>query len=940
MRIKKLKIYGYGKWVDQEFDLNNGIEIFLGKNEAGKSTLMSFIHSILFGFPTRNSTLLRYEPLESSRYGGQIIAEDQQFGEVIIERVHGKVTGDVSVTLEDGTTGADALLTKVLKGINRENFQNIYSFTLSDIENVHQLNKNKLSRYLLNIGAHSTDYYLDLVDDFKKRAYDLYRPSGRIPPLNKQLTIIKEQEKKLAKIEARNESYLELIDQSNEQNQDLNKFEQKKEVLNDKIKKHEELEKNIHLLEEIEELEEKIKNTKLPRLKKDGLYLLEEKQKNIKNIREDLNVLSKKMKSKKKNIIKADVIENYYENEKEIKNLEESLPDKISELESLRRIEKEIQEQSDRYIKLKSLLNIGKESPTLIRFTSKEKLRNKELLNKLDELEIKMERNTNDLEKLKVEIEQKNEKADYYEELMWSQEYFAKIESQIMKKGKESVKSPVKKGKGLLNFLGIAGLLFLFLSVFISSTSWIFTATIGVIFIGMFFFYRQSKNKKQLTGVDESEESYAIMVKEYKNQQAIQSDWQNLLAEIDAVQMDYQDKKKEKENLLKLENELINHWERLLIKHNIPAIHSIKKAGELMVLVEEFIEVEELIKKLKDKKESLASKLVKDFSMIDNFIKENRQLNLTEKIESFRQYLKEMNHLLQIEESNMSELNRDRQRKKELLNHKEKLAIEIEHLLDSAGVKSIEEFYLLYKKKEKLEKNKSRLNFLTENIPGYDLNEKIPTKKERTMTFEKITAELKELNKKIKRKIDERAKTKVLIQELEKDGHYSEVLQDFEIQKARTQSLVDEWISDKLAESIIQSTLNQVTRDRFDEIIQEINQYFAFLTNGNYTNVLFKEEELLVQNKKGRVIELKTLSRGTAEPLYVAIRLAYIVNMQDVIKLPVIMDDPFVNFDKERKEKVNRLLNKLSDKLQIIYFSFDTDLEKEFEECQITKLKE
>ena len=91
MRIKQLEIYGYGKWIDTTFDLTEDFHLFYGFNEAGKSTLMSFLHSILFGFPTRNSTLLRYEPRESSRYGGKIIMTDSRFGEVIVERVSGKV---------------------------------------------------------------------------------------------------------------------------------------------------------------------------------------------------------------------------------------------------------------------------------------------------------------------------------------------------------------------------------------------------------------------------------------------------------------------------------------------------------------------------------------------------------------------------------------------------------------------------------------------------------------------------------------------------------------------------------------------------------------------------------------------------------------------------------------------------------------------------------
>src|SRR5690625_1952302 len=120
MRIKQLEIYGYGKWVDQTFHLSNNVQLFYGANEAGKSNLMSFIHTILFGFPTRNSTLLRYEPHESSKYGGKIIANDQRFGQVVIERVHGKVTGNVTVTLEDGSTGGDELLDTLLSGMTRE----------------------------------------------------------------------------------------------------------------------------------------------------------------------------------------------------------------------------------------------------------------------------------------------------------------------------------------------------------------------------------------------------------------------------------------------------------------------------------------------------------------------------------------------------------------------------------------------------------------------------------------------------------------------------------------------------------------------------------------------------------------------------------------------------------------------------------------------------
>lgn len=80
MYIQKIEIYGYGKWVDQVFHLEPGLNLFIGGNEAGKTTLVSFIHSILFGFPTKQSSENRYEPKDSSRYGGKIWIQDSRYG--------------------------------------------------------------------------------------------------------------------------------------------------------------------------------------------------------------------------------------------------------------------------------------------------------------------------------------------------------------------------------------------------------------------------------------------------------------------------------------------------------------------------------------------------------------------------------------------------------------------------------------------------------------------------------------------------------------------------------------------------------------------------------------------------------------------------------------------------------------------------------------------
>ena len=46
MKIKKLKINGFGKLKDKSIELEDNINIIYGKNEAGKSTLLKYIMRI------------------------------------------------------------------------------------------------------------------------------------------------------------------------------------------------------------------------------------------------------------------------------------------------------------------------------------------------------------------------------------------------------------------------------------------------------------------------------------------------------------------------------------------------------------------------------------------------------------------------------------------------------------------------------------------------------------------------------------------------------------------------------------------------------------------------------------------------------------------------------------------------------------------------------
>lgn len=72
MKLLELHINGFGKIHDRTISFSDGINVIYGRNEAGKSTLHTFIRGMLFGMErgrgraARNDLYSKYEPWENS----------------------------------------------------------------------------------------------------------------------------------------------------------------------------------------------------------------------------------------------------------------------------------------------------------------------------------------------------------------------------------------------------------------------------------------------------------------------------------------------------------------------------------------------------------------------------------------------------------------------------------------------------------------------------------------------------------------------------------------------------------------------------------------------------------------------------------------------------------------------------------------------------------
>lgn len=74
MKIREINIKNFGKLSDKAIDFDDGINIIYGENESGKSTIYTFIKSMLFGLErgrgraANNDTFTQYEPWENPNY--------------------------------------------------------------------------------------------------------------------------------------------------------------------------------------------------------------------------------------------------------------------------------------------------------------------------------------------------------------------------------------------------------------------------------------------------------------------------------------------------------------------------------------------------------------------------------------------------------------------------------------------------------------------------------------------------------------------------------------------------------------------------------------------------------------------------------------------------------------------------------------------------------
>lgn len=197
---------------------------------------------------------------------------------------------------------------------------------------------------------------------------------------------------------------------------------------------------------------------------------------------------------------------------------------------------------------------------------------------------------------------------------------------------------------------------------------------------------------------------------------------------------------------------------------------------------------------------------------------------------------------------------------------------------------------------------------------------------------ESLREHIAHLTDSIDRKIQEEHNLHV---ELTEQSVRTRALSELEEEMALTDASIQAMEAEIEAASYAMALMEAVAQDKRAEIApklaQTASQYLAAITRGNYSE-LFLGRDLSVGVRVPETDQVndtpeKSLSKGTVDQIYLALRLAFVQCVSESGEtIPMLLDDPFANYDDERLESAMTLINGLVGQNQILLFTCREDV--------------
>ncbi|QSF97909.1 chromosome segregation protein SMC [Bacillus paralicheniformis] len=971
MNIHAIHIYGYGKFANQTFRLSpSNLHLVYGLNEAGKTTLMSFIESVLFGFPKTK----RYEPKTGVIYGGMLEVGHPDLGQIRIERTAGKPER-VTVYLEDGSTKPEGFLNELLSGVDRQLYKAIYSFDVFGLQEIHKFNRDKIGRFLLFSSLFGSDAISKMDAGLVKKQEELFKPNGRKPELNQELDRLKKLSEDLKKAKAREGDYHRLL---NEKKGAEASIKDSGQLLKDLEHLVSQIEQAIEILPaaaEKRQLEEQLASfggSGESRFPEGGLFELEKLESHLHPKAAQLKALEEKKRRLEQRAAAFAPAEDFLEHEAEelLKTYPfyQSYSEKIASLtDQLHQINGRVQ-AGLRRLKIEEcdILNADTayEYEWKLQETAQAYIELRELKRSLDE---RFEQARADLEEaeqahaaLSNEVmpedvrKQKEETlsrlasagghAGRREELLLQLSYLKQEQKVRMKRRKTAFAVALCAA-----FAAACAALFFkewFPGALLVPILLIFAAVVlkkpepsaAAAFI-----------QKQLDDIDRSgtksgvsdnalreelwkdDQTRQLLIAKQAELRQREAEYERAIQKFEAWEKDIRPYQEKTERYLRELNLSIDP------SFLADAYALIKELREEMLKKRD---IEQELSRLQAKKASFESelrKLVSSLGRAGESVQEQVFL-LKSALGSQKEKLR------QKQEADVS-LKHTAEQIKELTKETEYFQSQIGELFQKAGADGREMFIGLAKRDQAKKELTARLGQLKRELGRQDEKAVMLASEHSLAELKGKLAEAQEKRARIENKLaEERQKAANVHAELvrlEESGAVSELAYQTGMQKERVAELAKKWAAVKLIRQAVKNKIDEHKKVRLPKLLQTAETLLNPLTAGQYEKIYFSEtdESMMVMRKDGAVFYAHELSQATCEQLYLAIRFALALSHQKEVKLPFQLDDSFVHFDRERFKQVLNILKKLSgEDQQILYFTCHEHVREAFHDEDVILL--
>ena len=966
MRIEKLHIYGYGKLENVEMDLSL-LTVLYGENEVGKSTIRSFMKSILFGFPMRGQR--RYEPKEGGKYGGAMTVMTEQYGRLKIERLPKTAAGEVTVYFEDGKTAGEEVLQTLLSGMNENLFDSVFSFDMHGLQNIHHVGEAEIGNYLFSASAVGSDALLQLDKKLEKEMEQRFKPNGRKPEINVSLQEIKKLQEKLGAWQGKIGTYEKLMGQLKESEGRLAHIRDEKEMAEKRKQDYEVLATLQPLVIEKQAYEKALEEQKNP-FPVRGVERYETIKAKLEPLLVQLDSIQKRMEMVQSELDGIEVQEELLQKDSYVEELRMQHMSYENARQEMRDITVSIGNMKEEIEELEQQIGTTFEKEKVLSFDTS--LAAKEMITqtvqKARELDNRKEQLDERFKVAQEQLEEQEENVGHIRKQMLSDEERQNLvekeksfqdtvligtgAERIKRKYEERMKTAREKKKRwqTICFLLLAvNTVILLTSVFLDNRALLFTSVIFFVLIVLaLVLYKDNSSDslqeellslQQSAGGRQNEEALSIRYQVEKDEE-IRKLFERESYKLQQIERTY-------ERVVSAYEE----WERDTFhvgeqvdtynaRYSFPSFYTYAHVLPAFERVEKMQQLYREVGKMAERKEILYEMISQFEHKLENVMKNTE----CDHLHMIRDRIQKEKEKGQKKEQLVGKL-ADWKEEREVLQHQVKqLTVERDALLEMAAVANEEMFLEAGKRAEKLEEAEKQVERLS---PQIDMLEKRLTSLSLVEHYQ-VKGYEENLNQEVlriqgflseeKKLTESIAEHRVEIANLEEGSTYGDLLHEWEMKKSHVREQVKKWAAYATAKTVLTKTKQYYHEVQLPRILQKAEEYFVYLTGEKYSKIFSpsESEPFIVERSDGMRFYSHELSQATAEQLYLSLRFALARTFEH--DYPFIIDDSFVHFDAIRTERTIQLIKEIAKDRQVIFFTCHAHLLSFFTEKQIIKL--